>query len=159
MDSSRVKPLKLPGFDKPPKVLLVVAPFYNEITKSLELGAERVLTELGTKLEKIIVPGALEIPTAISLASENYDGFVALGCVIRGETTHYEIVANESSNALSILGLKGLCIGNGILCVENEAQALVRADPSNLDKGGDAAKAMLYLLKIKQKCSKPLQKT
>lgn len=98
----------------------------------------------------IEVPGALEVPTAIRLASRSgrYDGYVALGCVIRGETTHYETVCNDSSRGLTLLGLDGLCIGNGILTVENHAQAAVRADPADGDKGGGAADAALHLVAL-----------
>ena len=106
--------------------------------------------------EVIEVPGALEVPTAIGIADRrsNFDGYVALGCVVRGETTHYETVCNDSSRALQLLGLQGLCIGNGILTVENEAQAIVRADPAQKDKGGEAAKAALALLDIAARCRK-----
>jgi 6,7-dimethyl-8-ribityllumazine synthase len=96
------------------------------------------------------VPGALEIPPAIHLASRSgdFDGYVALGCVIRGETSHYETVCNDSSRGLLLLGLRGLCIGNGILTVENPAQARVRADPAGQDKGGGAAEAALHLVAL-----------
>jgi 6,7-dimethyl-8-ribityllumazine synthase len=99
------------------------------------------------------VPGALEVPSAIALAERlaDYDGYVALGCVIRGETTHYDTVCNDSSRALSLLGLQGACIGNGILTVENRAQAVVRADPQGQNKGGGAAAAALQLVALSRK--------
>jgi 6,7-dimethyl-8-ribityllumazine synthase len=100
--------------------------------------------------ETVEVPGALEIPTAIRLASRSgaFDGYVALGCVIRGETTHYETVCNDSSRGITLLGLEGLCIGNGILTVETEAQAVVRAAPDGQNKGGGAADAALHLIAL-----------
>jgi 6,7-dimethyl-8-ribityllumazine synthase len=99
------------------------------------------------------VPGALEVPTAIAMADRlsNFDGYVALGCVIRGETTHYDTVCNDSSRAIQMMGLQGLCIGNGILTVENRKQAEVRADVSNQNKGGGAAAAALHLVALCRK--------
>ena len=99
------------------------------------------------------VPGALEVPTAIAIADRlsNFDGYVALGCVIRGETTHYDTVCNDSSRGITLLGLQGLCIGNGILTVENRPQAEVRADPSDQNKGGGAAAAALHLIALTRK--------
>ena len=103
----------------------------------------------GCRHELIEVPGALEIPTAIRLAEGRYEGFVALGCVIRGETTHYETVCNDSSRALTLLGIeRRICLGNGILTVENRAQAEVRADPAQMNKGGGAAEAALHLMAL-----------
>ena len=104
----------------------------------------------GAEAETVEVPGALELPTAIGLAGAGgrFDGFVALGCVIRGETTHYETVCNDASRGLTLLGLRGLCIGNGILTVENHAQAAVRADPAGQDKGGGAAAAAMHLVAL-----------
>ena len=101
----------------------------------------------------ITVPGALEIPAAIALAdaSGDYEGYVAIGVVIRGETYHFEIVAGESARGIMALTIDGLAIGNGILTVENEAQALVRADPAQKDKGGEAAKAALALLALRER--------
>ena len=99
------------------------------------------------------MPGALEVPTAIAMADRrsNFDGYVALGCVVRGETTHYETVCNDSSRALQLLGLQGLCIGNGILTVENRTQAEVRADAAGQNKGGGAAAAALHLIALARK--------
>ncbi len=136
------------------RTLIVEGRFYDHISDLLKAGAEAALSTVGAEIERIVVPGALEIPTAIKMASESgdYDAFVALGCVIRGETTHYELVAGESARGLVDLGIHyGIAIGNGILTVENEAQALVRADPAQKDKGGDAAKSALALLALKRR--------
>ncbi|MEE2774494.1 MAG: 6,7-dimethyl-8-ribityllumazine synthase [Pseudomonadota bacterium] len=149
MDKSSEQTLEIPTFSKRPSILLVVAPYYKKISDELIIGAEKVLEKVKARVETVVVPGALEIPTAISLACNAYDGFIAIGCVIRGETTHYDTVARESSHALSTLGLQGVCIGNAILTVESEDQAILRADPSKQDKGGGAALAVLHLLKIK----------
>jgi 6,7-dimethyl-8-ribityllumazine synthase len=113
-------------------------------------GARAALEAAGHEVEVLTVPGALELPGAIALAAEAdlYDGFVAIGVVIRGETYHFEIVAGESARAIMALTMDGIAIGNGILTVENEAQALVRADPAQKDKGGEAAKAALALREI-----------
>ncbi|MEH7827242.1 6,7-dimethyl-8-ribityllumazine synthase [Gemmobacter denitrificans] len=140
--------LPLPQFDKPVKLLIVVAPYYKDITDQLVAGAEGVATACGAETEVIEVPGALEVPTAIAMAERmaNYDGYVALGCVIRGETTHYETVCNDSSRAITLLGLQGACIGNGILTVENRPQALARAEVAGQNKGGGAAAAALHLI-------------
>ena len=141
----------LPKFNISPSILLVVAPYYETITHQLIEGAKEVLNKANAKIDLIQVPGALEIPTAIKFASNHFSGFVALGCVIRGETTHYETVTTESSRALSVLGLNGVCIGNGILTVENYEQAITRADPLRQNKGGGAAIAALSLLELKNK--------
>jgi 6,7-dimethyl-8-ribityllumazine synthase len=142
--------LPRPSFDAPVRVLLVVAPFYRDIADALIAGARRALDAAGVAHETIEVPGALEIPTAIALAShaDAFDGYVALGCVVRGETTHYETVCNDSSRGLTLLGLEGVPVGNGILTVENHAQGWVRADPAAGDKGGGAADACLHLIAI-----------
>ena len=144
---------KLPSFVDPPSILLVVSPYYETVTNQLVEGATQVLKKANVKINLVEVPGALEIPTAIRLASKHFSGFVALGCVIRGETSHYDTVSNESSRALSYLGLEGICIGNGILTVENYEQAVSRADPSGQNKGGSAAIASLKLLEIRYKFS------
>jgi 6,7-dimethyl-8-ribityllumazine synthase len=132
------------------KFLIVEARFYAHLNDMLIAGARAALEAAGHEVEVLTVPGALEIPGAISLAAESdqYDGFVAIGVVIRGETYHFEIVAGESARAIMALTMDGIAIGNGILTVENEAQALVRADPAEKDKGGEAAKAALALLDI-----------
>jgi 6,7-dimethyl-8-ribityllumazine synthase len=132
------------------RVLIVEARFYPEISDALYEGAMKALVDEGVSTERITVPGALEIPGAIRLAAGQYDGFVALGCVIRGETYHFEIVSNESARGLMDLSIRdGLCIGNVILTVEDEEQALVRAAPDGGNKGGDAARACLALMKVK----------
>jgi len=135
------------------KLLIVEARFYDHLNDLLLEGARAALDDAGHKHETITVPGALEIPGAIAMAAETgrYDGFVALGVVIRGETYHFEIVAGESARALMALTLDGLAIGNGILTVENEAQALARARPDETDKGGEAAKAALAMLGLKER--------
>jgi 6,7-dimethyl-8-ribityllumazine synthase len=147
--------LPAPEFDKPVKVLIVVSPYYSDIAAGLVAGAKTVLEDAGATYELVEMPGALEIPTAIGIAERcsSFDGYVALGCVIRGETTHYETVCNDSSRALQLLGLQGLCIGNGILTVENAAQANVRADPNGQNKGGGAALAALHLVALARKWS------
>lgn len=153
MATTHTEPLPLPRFDKPVKLLLVVAPYYRAIADDLVAGARAVAANAGAAVEVVEVPGALEIPSAIALAVRlaDYDGFVALGCVIRGETTHYDTVCNDSSRAISLLGLQGACIGNGILTVENLAQAEVRADPKGQNKGGGAAAAALHLIALSRK--------
>lgn len=145
--------LPRPSFEKPVKVLIVVAPYYRDIADDLLAGARAELEAAGAAHETIEVPGALEIPSAIALAHRmaNFDGYVALGCVIRGETTHYETVCNDSSRGLTLLGLQGACLGNGILTVENRAQAEVRADPADQNKGGGAAAAALHLIALARK--------
>lgn len=142
---------KLPVFLSPPSILLVVSPYYELITNQLIDGATEVLKKTNAKISLVEVSGALEIPTAIRLTSKHFSGFVALGCVIRGETSHYDTVSNESARALSCLGLEGICIGNGILTVENYDQAESRADPSSQNKGGEAAIASLNLVELKNK--------
>lgn len=145
--------LPLPVFDKPVKLLIVVAPYYKDIADNLVAGARAVGAACGATVDLVEVPGALEVPTAIAMAERlaEYDGYVALGCVIRGETTHYDTVCNDSSRAISLLGLQGACIGNGILTVENRAQAEVRADPAGQNKGGGAAAAALHLVALSRK--------
>lgn len=149
--------LPLPEFDKPVKVMIVVAPYYKDIADHLIAGAVATLDKVGASHEIVEVPGALEVPTAIRIAhrQSNYDGFVALGCVIRGETTHYETVCNDSSRAIQLLGLEGACIGNGILTVETRPQAEVRADPGDQDKGGGAAAAALHLIALTRRFAGP----
>jgi 6,7-dimethyl-8-ribityllumazine synthase len=144
-------------FDTPVKVLIVVAPFYRDIADNLIKGAVAEIEAAGGSYEIAEVPGALELPTAIGIAERmsNFDGYVALGCVIRGETTHYETVCNDSSRGLTLLGLQGLCIGNGILTVENRAQAEVRADPQAMNKGAGAAAAALHLVALARKWGGP----
>jgi 6,7-dimethyl-8-ribityllumazine synthase len=148
--------LPVPTLSPAPHVLLVAAPFYRRVADDMIAGAVAALSAAGATYEVVEVPGALEIPTAIRLASRTgrYDGFVALGCVIRGETTHYDTVCNDSSRALTLLGLDGVCLGNGILTVENMDQAAVRADPTRMNKGGGAAEAALHLIALARRFSK-----
>lgn len=133
------------------KLLIVEARFYDHLNDLLLEGARAAIEEAGHKHETITVPGALEIPGAVALAVESgrYDAFVALGVVIRGETYHFEIVAGESARGLMALSMDGVALGNGILTVENEAQALTRARRTEKDKGGEAAKAALAMLALK----------
>lgn len=143
---------------KPLKLLIVEARFYDDLSDALLAGAKAALDAAGARYDVVTVPGALEVPAAISFALDGgeadgaeYDGFVALGCVIRGETTHYETVCNDSSRALMLLGLDTACIGNGILTVENEAQAWARAKVDEGDKGGFAARAALTMIELRDR--------
>lgn len=151
--------LPMPQFDKPVKLLIVQSPYYKEIAEGLLTGAKAVLDAAGASYDVVQMPGALEIPPAIRIAhvQSNYDGYVALGCVIRGETTHYETVCNDSSHGLMLLGLQGACLGNGILTVENEQQALVRADPEGQNKGGGAAAAALHLIALSRSYAREIK--
>jgi 6,7-dimethyl-8-ribityllumazine synthase len=136
-----------------PHLLIVEARFYDEIADLLLEGARRELERAGATFDRVTVPGALEVPPAIRLALEGaaYDAFVALGCVIRGETSHYDIVAGESARGLMDLAVqRGALIGNGILTTDDGRQARVRANPEGKDKGGGAARAALALLQIKR---------
>src|SRR6202795_251571 len=134
--------------DRAPHLLLVIAPYYAHLAALLREGAERAVAAAGATCEIATVPGAFEIPPAIALAARltagRFDGFVGLGCVIRGETTHYDHICAETARALQDMGVRdGLAIGYGILTVENEAQALPRAAPDGRDKGGEATRACL----------------
>ncbi|MGC6400142.1 6,7-dimethyl-8-ribityllumazine synthase [Sphingomonas sp. FW199] len=135
------------------KFLIVEARFYDHLNDLLLAGARAAIQAAGHDHETVTVPGALEIPGAIALADQSgdYDGYVAIGVVIRGETYHFEIVAGESARGIMALTMDGVAIGNGILTVENEAQALVRADPAQKDKGGEAAKAALAMLALRDR--------
>ena len=145
--------LPLPTFDKPVRLLIIVAPYYKDITDDMVAGARATAAACGAEIDLIEVPGALEVPTAIALAERmaKFDGYVALGCVIRGETTHYDTVCNDSSRAITMLGLQGAAIGNGILTVENRKQAQVRAEALGQNKGGGAAAAALHLIALSRK--------
>ncbi|MEJ2459626.1 MAG: 6,7-dimethyl-8-ribityllumazine synthase [Novosphingobium sp.] len=134
------------------RFLIVDARFYDHLNDMLVDGARTALEAKGHEVEIVTVPGALEVPGAISLAAESgkYEGFVALGVVIRGETYHFEIVAGESARGIMALTMDGIAIGNGILTTENEQQAIVRADPAQLNKGGGAAVAAMTLLDLQQ---------
>jgi 6,7-dimethyl-8-ribityllumazine synthase len=135
------------------RLLIVEARFYDHLNDLLLQGARAAIEAAGHAHETVTVPGALEVPAAIALGAgtERYDGFVALGVVIRGETYHFEIVAGESARGIMALTLDGLAIGNGILTVENEAQALARARPDEKDKGGEAAKAALAMMALRER--------
>lgn len=138
------------------KVLVIEARFYEHISDMLLEGAMAALDAAGADVTRVTVPGALEIPHVISIADEadasNYDAYVALGCVIRGETTHYDYVCEESARAIMDLAVDNqLAIGNGIITVENEAQAIARADKAQKDKGGFAARAALTMVDIRAK--------
>lgn len=149
------------GFDNVAgaRVLVVEARFYDDVADALWTGAKNVLDGAGVSVERITVPGALEIPQAVALAvsaaeraGAPYDGAIALGCVIRGETSHYDIVAGESARALMDMAIeRGFPIGNGILTVDTEAQAFARASHNQRDKGGDAARAALSLIAVKRR--------
>jgi len=145
---------------RPPRILVIEARFYEEIADELYAGAEETLRAAGAEVERLAVPGAFEIPAAISMAVEGadngkstaFDGYVALGCVIRGETSHYDYVCGESARALQDLAYgEGLAIGYGILTVENEEQAWARADRKRKNKGRDAALACLRMVELRQK--------
>jgi len=137
------------------RVLIVEARFYSDLADELLKGASDVLTAFGADFEVLTVPGAVEIPAAIAMAQAGgapFDGYVALGCVIRGETWHFEIVAGESARGLMALAVNGaLAIGNGILTVEDDAQAWARARVSQGDKGGAAARACLEMIAVKRR--------
>jgi len=141
--------------DHPLRVLVVEARFYNDLADELLKGAADVLTAFGAGFEVVTVPGALEIPAAVAMAEAGataVDGYVALGCVIRGETWHFEVVSNESARGLMDLAIdRGLAIGNGILTVEDETQAWARARVSEGDKGGGAARACLEMIAVKRR--------
>ena len=141
-----------------PHILIIDAPYYSEISGLLVEGAEEVLKREGVTWDYVAVPGVLEVPAAVSMAVEgmqrsgkHYDGFITLGCVIRGETSHYEIVAFESARAIMDLTIaECIALGNGIQTVENEAQALARARKDDKNKGGGAAEAVLSMIKLRE---------
>ena len=148
--------LDLPVFETPPKVLIAIAPYYGAISKAQLASARAWLERAGATHETVELPGSLELPTAIAIAHRqgDYDGYVALGCVIRGRTSHYDIVVNESARAIATLGLAGACIGNGIITVENMAQAEERADAARLDTAGAAAQAALHLVALQRRIAR-----
>lgn len=133
-------------------ILVLEARFYDGLNDELCKGAIAAIERAGATWERMVVPGSLELPGAIAIAamSDSYDGYVAIGCVLRGDTTHYEIVSNESAGGIMSLTLEGLCIGNGILTCETEEQAWTRARVSELDKGGGAADAVLAMIRFKR---------
>ena len=144
-----------------PHILIVEARFYDDLIDAMLVGAKRALNKAGATFDIVTVPGALEIPGAIKIAhtaskggklKQKFDGYVALGCVIRGETSHYDTVCNESARGIMDLTVrKNLAIGNGIITVENEKQAWARAKPDKLDKGGGAAEACLTMIGLKRR--------
>ena len=144
------------------RLLVVEARFYDDIADMLLKGARRVLKKAGAAFDRVTVPGALEIPPAIAIALEAatqrgkpYDGVVALGCVIRGETSHYDIVAGESARGLMHIAItQRMPVGNGILTVDTQEQAVARARPDKWDKGGGAAEAALALVRLKRRVAK-----
>lgn len=149
-DAEKSPVAKVPGA----RLLMVVAPYYRAIADHLQRGAEAAAEEAGATLDRVFVPGAFEIPAAILHASRTslYDGFIALGCVVRGETSHYDYVCGESARGLMDLSLReGLAIGYGILTVENVPQAEERANPARGDKGGEAARAALAMIALKRR--------
>ena len=151
MRAENLRKHDLQEFSEKLKICIVSAPYYKDITENLIRGALNILKKINADTEIVEVSGALEIPTAIKLMENQFDGFIAVGCVIRGETTHYEIVSTESSRGLANLGLEKVCIGNAILTVENRLQAEKRADPKVFDKGGEACNALLSIIKIKRR--------
>ena len=141
--------VKLPGA----RLLMVISPYYRTIADMVQRGAEAAAEAAEAKLDRVFVPGAFEVPAAIAHAAKTnaYDGFVALGCVVRGETSHYDYVCGESARGIMDLTLQGLCIGYGILTVENLHQAEERANPSKGDKGGEATRAALAMIALKRR--------
>ncbi len=136
------------------RILIVAARYYASVVDALIVGATRAIADAGAESEVIEIPGAFEAPATIAFAAMSgaYDGYVALGCVIRGETSHYDYVCGESARGLMDLSIQdGLPIGYGILTVENEAQAIERADPAKRDKGGEAARACLAMLALRKR--------
>lgn len=145
--------------DKGPHIMIIEARFYEDLADELVRGATKALEAAGATWERFSVPGAFEIPAAINMARKGqlhagkprFDGYIALGVVIRGETYHFEIVAGESARGIMALTMDGIAVGNGILTTENEAQAKVRADPAQANKGADAARAAMALLALREK--------
>lgn len=140
------------------RVLLVIAPYYREVAAHLERGARAAAERASVAVDVITVPGAFEIPGAIVQAGRlrRYDGYVGLGCVVRGETSHYDYVCGESARGLMDLALKGVAIGYGILTVDTIEQALVRADPAQGDKGGEATRACLTMIALERQFTNDL---
>lgn len=144
------------------RVVIVEARFYDDIQNALLQGAVAELDAAGVSYDVVSVPGALEVPAALAIALDAakkngraYDGAIALGCVVRGDTFHFEIVATESARALMDLAVaRSLPLGNGIITVDNDEQAWVRARPSEMDKGGDAARAVIAMMRIKRRLAK-----
>jgi 6,7-dimethyl-8-ribityllumazine synthase len=149
--------LDLPTFDDPVKLLIVVAPYFKDISDELLCGAKTTLDEAGVTYDIIEMPSVSELPTAIAIAERmsNFDGYVALGCFVRGGTALFDMASNDSSHALQMMGLSGLCIGNGILAVEAKLHAEARAEAKGRNKGGQAAAAALHLVALSRKWARP----
>lgn len=149
--------LGLPSFEKPAKALIAIAPYYTAISQAQIASVTDIFTQAGVTHDMVEVPGSLELPTAIAMAHRmsNYDCYVALGCVIRGRTSHYDVVVDQSAQGIMLLGLQGLCIGNGIITVENMEQAEERADAARLNTAGAAAEAALHLLALERRWGAP----
>ncbi|RPE71995.1 6,7-dimethyl-8-ribityllumazine synthase [Pacificibacter maritimus] len=156
-DSSTPHILDLPSFDDPVKLLIVVAPYFKDIADDLLAGAKATLDQVGAGYDVIEMPSVAELPTAISIAERmsNFDGYVALGCLVRGETSLFDTASHDSSHALQMMGLSGLCIGNGVLAVDEKSQAKARATIKGANKGGQAAAAALHLVALSRKWSRP----
>jgi 6,7-dimethyl-8-ribityllumazine synthase len=149
-DAEKSQLVRVPGA----RLLLVISPYYREVADMMQRGAEAAAVEAEATLDRVFVPGAFEIPGAIALAAKTgaYDGFVALGCVVRGETSHYDYVCGESARGLMDLSIRdGLAIGYGILTVNTLAQAEARADAKRGDKGGEATRAALSMIALKRR--------
>jgi 6,7-dimethyl-8-ribityllumazine synthase len=148
--------LALPAFDEAPRVMIAIAPYYGAVAEAQLRGAGAVLDAAGARAEVVELPGSLEIAPAIAIAhaQAEFDGYVALGCVIRGATSHYDVVVGESARGLTQLGLMGAAIGNGIITVETMAQAEERADPARLDTAGGAAAAALHLIALRRRLTR-----
>jgi 6,7-dimethyl-8-ribityllumazine synthase len=157
MSNSEPHILDLPTFDAPVKLLVVVAPYFKDISDELLSGAKTTLDAAGVAFDVIEVPSVGEVPTAIAIAERmsNFDGYVALGCLVRGGTALFDTASSDSSHALQMMGLSGLCIGNGILAVEAKSQAEARAEAKGRNKGGQAAAAALHLVALSRKWARP----
>jgi len=156
VDNEKYPVASVPGA----RLLMVVSPYYKDVADMMQRGAEAVAAEAEAKLDRVFVPGAFEIPAAIAQAARSglYDGYLALGCVVRGETSHYDYVCGESARALMDLSVReGLAIGYGILTVNTLAQAEVRADPRRGDKGGESARAALAMIALKRRFQETAQ--
>jgi 6,7-dimethyl-8-ribityllumazine synthase len=156
VDKEKSPTPKLPGA----RLLLVISPYYRNIADQMQQGAEAAAKQAEAVLDRVFVPGAFEIPAAIAHAAKagRHEGFVALGCVVRGETSHYDYVCGESARALMNLSTaEGLAIGYGILTVNTLEQAFVRADPARGDKGGEATRACLAMIALKRRFAEAAQ--
>lgn len=155
MGETEVHILDVPTFDEPVKLLIVVAPYFKDISDELLHGAQTALDEAGVTYDVVEMPSVGEVPTAIAIAERmsNFDGYVALGCLVRGETALFDTASHDSSHALQMMGLSGLCIGNGLLAVDVKSQAEARAEAKGRNKGGQAAAAALHLVALSRKWS------